>query len=79
MPDFTPGSRIGIKVNTLNDQCPTSVAVVKALIDALQKGLGAAAGDIIVWDRRLDELTNCGFSESALGVRVMGTRTRPPT
>ncbi|MHB8876770.1 MAG: DUF362 domain-containing protein [Myxococcaceae bacterium] len=74
LPDFTPGARIGIKVNTLNDQCPTQVAVVKALISALQKGLGADPAGIIVWDRRLDELTRCGFTESALGVRVMGTQ-----
>ncbi len=71
--DFTPASRVGIKVNTLNEQCPTSLALVKALVAALQEGLGAAPENIVVWDRRLDELTRCGFTSDALGVRVLGT------
>lgn len=73
LPDWTPQLRIGIKVNTLNDSCPTSVAVTRALVDSLVEGLGAARENIIVWDRRLDELTRAGFTADAVGAQVMGT------
>ena len=44
LPGAAPTTRIGIKVNVLNGQCPTSVAVVKAIVDALKAGLGVAGG-----------------------------------
>ena len=73
LPDYASGMRIGIKVNCLNVQCPTSVPVVRALVGGLQAQLGIDASDIIVWDRRLDELERCGFTEASVGVPVLGT------
>ncbi len=73
LPDWSPQTRLGIKVNVLNEQCPTSVVLVKALVDSLVEELGASRERIIVWDRRVDELTRCGFTEAAVGAKVMGT------
>lgn len=73
LPDYTSGMRIGLKVNCLNQQCPTSVPVVKALTATLREHLGVDPEEIIVWDRRLDELTRSGFTDDAVGAKVMGT------
>jgi hypothetical protein len=73
LPDYVAGMRIGIKVNCLNPFCPTSVPVIRALVDSLKAGLGIAAEEIIVWDRRLDELTGLGVTPAAVGATVMGT------
>lgn len=73
LPDWTPATRIGIKVNALNDSCPTSVVLTRALVDSLVEGLGASRENILVWDRRLDELARCGFTEAAVGAKVLGT------
>lgn len=75
-PDYSDATRIGIKVNCLNSSCPTSMPVAKALIDVLVETLGIGTDRIVVWDRRGDELTRCGFTSEALcGVRVLGTIT----
>jgi uncharacterized protein (DUF362 family) len=71
--DYTPGMRIGLKVNCLNRACATQVPVVRALVESLKAQLGATADQIVVWDRRMDELVGCGFSSSAVGASVMGT------
>jgi hypothetical protein len=73
LPDYVAGMRIGIKVNCLNPYCPTSVPVIRALVDSLKGGLGIAAEEIIVWDRRLDELTGLGVTPEAVGATVLGT------
>ena len=73
LPDWTPETRIGLKINVLNEQCPTSVELTKTVVDSLVAQLGASRERIIVWDRRLDELTRCGFTEAAVGAKVMGT------
>jgi hypothetical protein len=72
-PDYATGMRIGIKVNCLNQFLATSVPVVQALIAGLRRDLGIPGTDIVVWDRRLDELTRGGFSRDVLGVPVVGT------
>jgi len=73
-PEFGPTTRIGIKVNCLNQQCATSVPLVKALVDVLKESsLGVGADRIIVWDRNLDELNRCHFTADAVGAQVMGT------
>jgi len=74
-PDYTPQLRIGIKVNCLNSQCPTSVPVVRALVDHLRAELGVDAEQLVVWDRRGDELLNCGFTDETMGVPTFGTVT----
>jgi hypothetical protein len=75
LPDYGPTTRIGLKVNCLNQYLATSVPVVKALIASLQEELGVDAERLVVWDRRLDELTRSGFTPEALGVQVVGTVT----
>ena len=68
-------TRIGLKVNCLNGYLPTSPAVVRAVIKSLQVHTGICPGNIIVWDRRLDELTTAGqYTEAHLqGARLLGT------
>ncbi len=72
-PEFDGATRIGIKVNCLNAACPTSVPLVKALVDLLKESLGIGDDRIVVWDRRRDELRRCGFSEAVVGAQVVGT------
>ena len=68
-------TRIGLKVNCLNGYLPTSPAVVRAVIKSLQVNTGVCPGNIIVWDRRLDELTKAGqYTDAHLqGARLVGT------
>lgn len=72
-PDCTPSTRVGIKVNTLNPDCPTSPAVARALVDGVKAGLGLPAAQIVVWDRRDDELLRAGFTAESMGAPVLGT------
>jgi len=77
LPDFHPSMRIGIKVNCLNEMVPTSVALVKALVESLRESLDIDGQQILVWDRRLDEMVPAAprklFDAEELGVRVVGT------
>jgi uncharacterized protein (DUF362 family) len=68
-------TRIGLKVNCLNGYLPTSPAVVRAIIKSLLVHTGVCPGNIIVWDRRLDELTTAGQYTAAhlQGARLVGT------
>jgi hypothetical protein len=68
-------TRIGLKVNCLNGYFPTSPAVVRAIIKSLQTHIGICPGNILVWDRRLDELTVAGkyTDEHLQGARLVGT------
>jgi uncharacterized protein (DUF362 family) len=73
LPDATPATRVGIKVNTLNPSCPTSPAVARALVDSLRQGLSLPPEQILVWDRSDAELASAGFTEAVMGARVLGT------
>ncbi len=77
LPDFHRSMRIGIKVNCLNEMVPTSVALVKTLVQSLRESLDIDGQQILVWDRRLDELVPPAprklFDAEELGVRVVGT------
>ncbi len=75
LPTAGPCTRIGLKVNCLNPYFPTSPAVVRAIIRNLQTNLPACPGNILVWDRRLDELQNAGkYTDADLqGARLIGT------
>lgn len=74
LPDVTATTRVGIKVNTLNQECSTRPSLVRALVDSLRAAFGLPAANVIVWDRRLDELSRGGYSADAMGgVQVMGT------
>jgi hypothetical protein len=65
--------RIGLKVNALNGFVSTSLPVVQAVIAGLERDLGIPKSDIVVWDRRLDELNRAGLTAEALGTQVIGT------
>lgn len=73
IPGWAAGQIIGIKVNVLNDRVPTHPAFVRALVDLLKEGLGAGGEEIVVWDRRLDELADARFTAEAMGCAVEGT------
>ena len=74
LPDYGAGMRIGLKVNCLNPLCPTTTALTRAVVEGLNAQLGVPLTDIIVWDRRDDELAGCGFTSQAVGgARVLGT------
>ncbi|MGC4115050.1 MAG: DUF362 domain-containing protein [Myxococcales bacterium] len=77
-PEYGSSTRIGIKVNCLNASCPTSAPLVKALVEILVETLGVSLEQIIVWDRRADELKRCGFSSATVGgAQVLGTVQSP--
>jgi uncharacterized protein (DUF362 family) len=75
LPDYKPGQRIGLKVNCLNGNLPTSPAVILAIVKSLTQKLGVNPNDITVWDRRLDELKrNPGYTPAGLGgAQMVGT------
>jgi hypothetical protein len=73
VPDFTPDTRIGIKVNCTNYRVGNSVAMMKALIASLTRDLGASQDRIIVWDRSIWELATCQLTPEMLGVQTLGT------
>jgi uncharacterized protein (DUF362 family) len=75
LPNTGVCTRIGLKVNCLNGYFPTSPAVVQAIIKSLQTHTEVCPGNIIVWDRRLDELQNAGkYNEGHLqGAQLIGT------
>lgn len=72
IPTLQANQVVGIKVNVLNERVPTSPVVVKALVDLLKEG-GLTASQILIWDRRLDELTKAGFTDETMGATVEGT------
>ncbi len=78
-PALLPGAgsctRIGLKVNCLNSYFGTSPAIVRALITSLVANLGVCPSNIIVWDRRLDELQTVGRygSDDLQGAQLLGT------
>jgi len=73
LPEVTPATRVGLKVNCLNKDCATSVPLTRAVVESLRAQLELPLENVIVWDRRLDELEACGFSEQSVGATVMGT------
>jgi uncharacterized protein (DUF362 family) len=79
IPSINACTRIGIKVNCLNTFFGTSPAVVGAIITSLMTRQHVAPGNIIVWDRRLDELNSAWKNGTPLlqGARLVGTVTSP--
>jgi uncharacterized protein (DUF362 family) len=75
LPTYQAGMRIGLKVNCLNSKLPTSPAVVRAIIGSLITKLGVDPSTLVVWDRRMDELTTAGkyTDEDLQGARLVGT------
>jgi uncharacterized protein (DUF362 family) len=76
LPNYRPGQRIGLKINCLNSQVPTSPAITRAIIASLVNGLGVDPTTIVVWDRGYDELTKAGYTpDGLLGAQLLGTKT----
>jgi uncharacterized protein (DUF362 family) len=73
MPTWQAQHVVGIKVNVLNSRVPTHPELVRALVDSLKTGLSVPGSQILVWDRRTDELTTAKLTGEALGAVVEGT------
>ncbi len=70
----SPGEKIGLKVNPVAGRTlTTSHAVTKSVIRQLEES-GINRSDLIIWDRRLMQLHETGYTEENYpGIRVMGT------
>ena len=75
LPNYQPCQRIGLKVNCLSGKVPTSPAVVRAIIASLRDKFGVDPKNIVVWDRRLDELNGAGkySADDLAGAQLLGT------
>jgi hypothetical protein len=71
---FDPAERIAIKVNTINHY-GTSMPLAYAVAEKLQ-AIGVVAENIVIFDRRVDELQRAGYTlnEDGPGVRCRATR-----
>ncbi len=70
----SPGEKIGLKVNPVAGKTlTTSHAVTKSIIRQLEES-GIDRSNIIIWDRRLMQLHETGYTEQNYpGVNVLGT------
>jgi hypothetical protein len=78
---FAPTERIAIKVNTIRGSAVwTHVPLVMAVAQCLQDA-GSPAGQIVIYDRRSDELINAGYphNNSSSEVHCYGTNEQYTT
>ncbi len=70
----SPKERIGLKVNPVaGPQLSTSVEVTKAIVSQLEIA-GIKRSNIIIWDRREEQLFEAGFNhENFPGIKIIGT------
>ncbi|MCK9625052.1 MAG: DUF362 domain-containing protein [Bacteroidales bacterium] len=70
----SPKDIIGLKVNPIGGKLlSTSHAVVKSIIRQLEES-GISRSNIIIWDRREEELHDAGFnSDNYPGIKILGT------
>lgn len=70
----SPKERIGLKVNPVaGPQLSTSVEVTKAIVSQLETA-GVPRSNIIIWDRREEQLFEAGFNhENFPGIKIIGT------
>ncbi|MDT8401171.1 MAG: DUF362 domain-containing protein [Bacteroidales bacterium] len=70
----SPSERIGLKVNPVAGKTlTTSHAVTKSIIKQLEES-GIGRDNIIIWDRRLMQLHETGYTEENYpGIKIMGT------
>ena len=73
----SPKDRIGLKVNPIGGPIlSTSHAVTGAIIRQLEES-GIPRRNIVIWDRRQEELTASGFTEEKYpGIRIAATETK---
>jgi len=75
LPGYEKGQVIGIKVNCINRWMPSHPEVVHALVESLLE-FGVPENDIVIWDRRNDELERkAGYklNSGQTGIRCFGT------
>ncbi len=72
-----PGEKIGLKVNPVAGKLlSTSHAVVKSVVRQLTES-GIKKEDIIIWDRRMPDLKDTGFtSENYPGIKILATEVQ---
>ncbi|NMB81077.1 MAG: DUF362 domain-containing protein [Ignavibacteria bacterium] len=70
----SPNERIGLKVNPVaGPQLSTSVEVTKAIVSQLEIA-GVKRSNIIIWDRREEQLFEAGFNhENFPSIKIIGT------
>lgn len=70
----SPKERIGLKVNPVaGPQLSTSVEVTLAIVNQLEEA-GVPRSNIIIWDRREEQLFEAGFNnENFPGIKIIGT------
>lgn len=71
---ISPKDRIGLKVNPVaGPQLSTSVEVTQAVVKQLENA-GVPRSNIIIWDRREEQLFEAGFNnENFPGIKIIGT------
>jgi uncharacterized protein (DUF362 family) len=74
-----PKDVVGIKVNPIGEAIlSTKPEVVDAVIAGLLAA-GVKKENIVIWDRRLPQLTEAGFTEERFpGIRILGTEMKGP-
>ncbi len=75
----SPADIVGIKVNPIGEKLlSTKPEVVEVIIDGLLKA-GVPKKNIVIWDRRLFQLQEAGFTAGRFpGIEILGTEMRGP-
>jgi hypothetical protein len=73
----SPKEKIGLKVNPVaGPQLSTSVEVAKAIVNQLEIA-GVPRSNIIIWDRREEQLFEAGFNNQNFpGIKIIGTERK---
>ncbi|MFA7289310.1 MAG: DUF362 domain-containing protein [Melioribacteraceae bacterium] len=71
---ISPKDRIGLKVNPVaGPTLTTSIEVTQAIVKQLEE-TGIPRSNIIIWDRREEQLFEAGFTKEAFpGIKIIGT------
>lgn len=71
---FDDNDRIGLKVNPVaGPTLSTSVEVTQAIVKQLEEA-GVPRKNILIWDRREEQLAEAGFTKKSFpGIRIVGT------
>jgi len=74
-----PKDVVGIKVNPIGGNIlSTKPEVVDAIVEGLLAA-GVRKANIVIWDRRLFQLADAGFTEARFpGIRILGTEMKGP-
>lgn len=74
---FNENDRIGLKVNPVaGPTLSTSVEISQAIIKQLEEA-GIPRNNILIWDRREEQLADAGFTDAAFpGIKIIGTERK---